>query len=100
MHEGIKNVTNISWNQLNSVEKFTLTDKIFRQINSLVISLVKLLLSRNFSQKKVREHSTICNEKSKYFPSNANQRLNYELISWKIFERDRFIVHFHTHFGL
>ena len=35
-------------------EKFSLTKKIFRQINSLVIYLVKLLLSRNFCQKCVR----------------------------------------------
>ena len=35
-------------------EKFSLTEKIFRQINSLVISLVETLLSRNFCQKCVR----------------------------------------------
>ena len=35
-------------------EKFTLTEKFFRQINYLVISLVKQLLSRNFCQKCVR----------------------------------------------
>ena len=35
-------------------EKFGLTEKIFRQINSLVICLVKTLLSRNFCQKSVR----------------------------------------------
>ena len=35
--------------------KFSLTEKIFRQINSLVICLVKTLLSRNFfCQKSVR----------------------------------------------
>ena len=34
--------------------KFTLTEKIFREITYLVISLVKLLLSRNFCQKRVR----------------------------------------------
>ena len=39
-------------------EKFSLlTEKIFRQINSLVISLVKPLLSRNFCRKCVRENS-------------------------------------------
>ena len=37
-------------------EKFSLTEKIFRQINSLVTSLVKSLLSRNFCQKSVREN--------------------------------------------
>ena len=35
-------------------EKFTLTEKIFRHINSLVTSLAKLFLSRNFCQKSVR----------------------------------------------
>ena len=34
-------------------EKFSLTKKIFRQINSLVISIVKTLLSRNVCQKCV-----------------------------------------------
>ena len=33
------------------LRKFTLTEKIFRQITYLLISLVKLLLSRNFCQK-------------------------------------------------
>ena len=37
-------------------EKFYLTKKIFRQINSLVTYLVKPLLSRNFCQKCVREN--------------------------------------------
>ena len=36
--------------------KFSLTEKKIRQINFLVISLVKLLLSRNFCQKSVREN--------------------------------------------
>ena len=35
-------------------EKFSLTKKIFRQINSLVTYLVKPLLSRNFCSKSVR----------------------------------------------
>ena len=37
-------------------DKFSLTEKNFRETNSLVISLVKLLLSRNFVQKSVREN--------------------------------------------
>ena len=37
-------------------EKFTLTEKKFRQINCLVISLVKPMLSRNFCEKCVREN--------------------------------------------
>ena len=36
---------------------FTLTEKIFRQISYLVISLVKLLISRNFCQKSVKVNS-------------------------------------------
>jgi len=36
------------------LRKFTLNEKIFRQITYLVISLVKLILSRNFCQKCVR----------------------------------------------
>ena len=35
-------------------EKFTLTQMIFREINSLVSSFVKTLRSRNFCQKNVR----------------------------------------------
>ena len=46
---------NFCWKSVKE-EKFTLTQKIFRQINSLVISLVKTLLSRNFCQKCVREN--------------------------------------------
>ena len=37
-------------------QKSTLTEKIFRQINYLVISIVKPLLSRNFCEKSVREN--------------------------------------------
>ena len=40
-------------------EKFTLTAKIIRQIISLVISLVKTLLSRNFCQKCVRVNFSV-----------------------------------------
>ena len=36
-------------------EKLSLTEKLFRQINYLVISLVKPLLSRNFCKKSERE---------------------------------------------
>ena len=39
---------------VRKLQKFTLTEKKFRQINYLVISLVKTLLSRNFCQKWVR----------------------------------------------
>ena len=37
-------------------EKFTLTEKIFREVKSLVTSLVNTLLSHNFQQKSVREN--------------------------------------------
>ena len=40
-------------------QKFTLTEKIFRQINYLVISLANALVSRNFCQKCVRDN--FCN---------------------------------------
>ena len=43
-----------SHHDMHSVEKFTLTEKKFRQINYLVITLVKPVLSRNFLQKCVR----------------------------------------------
>ena len=39
-------------------QKFSLTEKIFREINSLVTYLVKPLLSRNFCQKSVRALTT------------------------------------------
>ena len=37
-------------------KKFPLTKKVFREINSLVTSIDKTLLSRNFCQKSVREN--------------------------------------------
>ena len=40
-------------------EKFSLTEKKFRQIIYLVISIVKLMLSRNFCEKSVRDN--FCN---------------------------------------
>ena len=47
--------TPIYWSSVHHIalwknEKFSLTEKIFRQINFLVICLVKTLLSRNFCQ--------------------------------------------------
>ena len=51
------NFKTFSSNQVFTVlwknEKFTVTHKKFRQINSLVFSLVKTLLSRNFCQRSV-----------------------------------------------
>ena len=37
-------------------EKFSLTEKKFRQINYLVISLIKQFLSQNFCEKSVIEY--------------------------------------------
>ena len=59
------------------LRKFTLTKKIFRQTNYLVISLVKVLLSRNFCQKRVRVN--FCNFhtvvwKFGHFPATQNLR--------------------------
>ena len=48
-------VTHTVWKN----EKFSLTEKKFRQISYLVISLVKPLLSRNVCQKSVRDN--FCN---------------------------------------
>ena len=46
-------------------QKFSLTKNFFREINYLVTSLVKMMFSRNFCQKSVKEnfrnfHSTLC----------------------------------------
>ena len=46
-------------------EKFTLTQNFSRQINYLVILLVKPLLSRNFCQKRVR--ANVCNFHTVYY---------------------------------
>ena len=53
-------------------DEFTLTAKKFRQINYLVISLVKPLLSQNFFQKCVRVISR--NFHTVRFTLNLNQR--------------------------
>ena len=53
-----KNIREIKWNSQPTVwknEKFSLTENNFRQINYLVISWVKPLLTRNFSEKSVWE---------------------------------------------
>ena len=47
------------WSTAWKNEKFSLTEKKIRQINYLVNSLVKPLLSRNFCEKSVREN--FCN---------------------------------------
>ena len=44
----------VEYSTLWKNEKFTLNEIFFRQINSLVICLVKPLLSRNFCRKSVR----------------------------------------------
>ena len=55
-------------------EKFSLTEEKFRQINCLVISLVKPLLSRNFCEKSVREN--FCNFHT-VFPNIRLVTINY-----------------------
>ena len=49
---------NITWKRFTVWKnaKLSLTKKLFREINSLVTSLVKTVLPRNFSQKCVREN--------------------------------------------
>ena len=44
------------WKFLWKFRKFSLTETIFREINSVVTYLVKLLLSRKFCQKSVKEN--------------------------------------------
>ena len=57
-------------------EKFTLTKKIFRQINYFAISLVNALLSRNFCQKSVRVN--FCNFHTVYLqPSFILKKLTF-----------------------
>ena len=55
-------IVKISCFQQHSVVKWKIysRQKIFRQINSLVISLVNTLVSRNFCQKSVRVNSWNC----------------------------------------
>ena len=66
------------YHTLWKLQKFALTKKIFRQINYLVISLGKTLLSRNFCQKWVRVNfsNTLC------------------ITTWKLFRE----IHSHTFF--
>ena len=69
-------------------EKFSLIEKIFRQINYLVISQVKTLLSRNFCQKCVRldfQCGNFGNSLSNFFDKTfvkATVLLNKLLQSW------------------
>ena len=59
-------------------EKFSPTEKNIRQVNYLVISLVKMLLARNFCQKRVRENfrsvHTVC-----LTSSRANVPQNFQI---------------------
>ena len=69
-------------------EKFSLIEKIFRQINYLVISQVKTLLSRNFCQKCVRldfQCGNFGNSLSNFFDKTfvkATVLLNKLIQSW------------------
>ena len=66
--------------------KFTLTENLFRQINSLVLSLVKALFSRNFCQKCMRESSrnfhTVSVEKRKIYSHRKNISSNQHFIDF------------------
>ena len=55
-------ILNVDWITVWKNEKFTVAQKKFRQINSLVFSIVKTVLSRNFCHKSVRVnfHNTHC----------------------------------------
>ena len=90
----------------HSVEKLEILShwKEFRQINHLVISLVKPLLSRNFCKKCEREN--LCNTTSR-----KNKRANFKLrfhvkseINWRRhFQRERrtvekWKIYFHQNF--
>ena len=63
------------------LRKFNPTEKIFRQNTYLVISLVKLLLSRNFCQKcagvNSRNFHTVCCENEKFsLTEEKNREIN------------------------
>ena len=73
------------------LQKFNLTKKEIRQINYLVIFLVKLLLSRNFCQKRVRVNFRNLHTQLAYFTKLFQVRVNcsifhtrYTTISRKI----------------
>ena len=56
------NYADATMSQVWKNKKLFLTEKIFREINSLVTSLVKTLVSRNFCQKRVRENTVWKND--------------------------------------
>ena len=71
-----------NWDTVWKNDKFSLTKKIFRQINSLVLYLVKPLISRNVCQKRIPVISTLCESDFSIFYT--------VMISWKsIFFRQR-----------
>ena len=81
-------------------QKFTLIEKIFHQITYLVISLVKLLLSRNFCQKCVRVNSRNFHTVHTYLCTSIISTYEYKnkkISSQNIFSvRENFISRFPT----
>ena len=74
------------WYALWKNEKFSLTGKINRQINSLVFWSIKTLFSRNFCQKSVRlnfrNFHTVCVEKREILSHwKKFRQINYLVIS-------------------
>ena len=64
-------------------EKFTITEKIFRQINYLVTSLVSVLISRNFHQKSellLRNHSR---KTENGLARNSSRKMSHEKFTKK-----------------
>ena len=87
-------------NTLWKLRKFTLTEKKIREITYLAISLVKLLLSRNFCQKCVRVNSrnfhtvekveilssSICFVKSTLYITSSSQGKGLPMLSQNFFQ--------------
>ena len=59
------------------LQKYTLIEKKFRQINYLVISVMKKILSRNFCQKRVRVNFCTFHTVPQIISSVKNQHLPF-----------------------
>ena len=88
------NFCNLIWRKISSNDgatvwknaKFTLIENIFRQITSLVISLVKTLISRKIGQKGVRVN--FHNFHTVRFPQYTVEKWkNYSHLTQKIFRQ-------------
>ena len=73
-------------------KKFSLTEKIFREINSCVNSLVKLLLSRNFTVWKLPKFTLSAFWQKFRESNNFTKEVTKELISRNIFWWERFCL--------